>query len=561
MLFAGSAKLPKPLFQNALERRLAPKGWHRHCYLSLTMRESHGFARWRRARRSSKSRNLYGNWIHHLQHCLGQRPTDSRLRFSVAGRAAVNKPMPSRGERILVVELEERERQAIVDALRPRGFTVDASARIDGVTARTSRNEYGLVILDLSILGNDWADRLAELKQQSPQTEVMLTASHGSIEAAVEAMREGAYDYLLKPLDLSRLSVLVERALEKRHLAEENRSLRRRLSLKDEYGKVVGKSRLITEVYEVASQVASTNATVLLTGESGTGKELVAKAIHKRGDRRDGPFVTINCGALPEGLLESELFGFERGAFTGAVDAKAGKIELAHGGTLLLDEVGEMTPKTQVEFLRVLQEQELLRLGGDKTIRVDVRIIAATNKDLKEEVNAGRFRQDLYYRLAVVPVHLPSLRERREDIPLLADSFLKEFAQMNRKRVKKLSREALEILMHYSWPGNIRELRNVIERMTVTVDSATIRQEHLPPELASADGSSREVYVPLGTPLRKVEEIMIRRTLEEVTDHRQKAARILGISPRALHYKIARYGVSRKRPPARNPELGRSRRK
>ena len=459
-----------------------------------------------------------------------------------------------RRERILVIEPEPRERQAIVGALSPRGFTVEAPERLGDATERACGKEYGLVILDLGVLGDQWAHRLAQLKQQSPQTEVMVTASHGSIEAAVAAMREGAYDYLLKPLDLGRLSVLVERALEKRRLTEENLNLRRRLSLKDEYGKVVGKSRLISEVYEVASQVAATNATVLLTGESGTGKELVAKAIHKRSDRRDGPFITINCGALPEGLLESELFGFEPGAFTGAVEAKAGKIELAHGGTLLLDEVGEMSSKTQVEFLRVLQEKEVQRLGGDKLIRVDVRIIAATNKDLMEEVKAGRFRQDLYYRLAVVPIHLPSLRERREDIPLLADGFLKEFAQTNRQRVKKMTREALEILTRYGWPGNIRELRNVIERMTVTVDAASIRPEHLPPELVSADGSAGEVYVPLGTPLRKVEEIMIRKTLEEVTDHRQKAARILGISPRALHYKIARYGVSRKRARPSNRE-------
>ena len=459
-----------------------------------------------------------------------------------------------RRERILVIEPEPRERQAIVGALTPRGLAVEAPERLGDATERACGKDYGLVILDLGVLGEQWAHRLAQLKQQSPQTEVMVTASHGSIEAAVAAMREGAYDYLLKPLDLGRLSVLVERALEKRRLTEENLNLQQRLSLKDEYGKVVGKSRLISEVYEVASQVAATNATVLLTGESGTGKEMVAKAIHKRSDRRDGPFITINCGALPEGLLESELFGFEPGAFTGAVEAKAGKIELAHGGTLLLDEVGEMSPKTQVEFLRVLQEKEVQRLGGDKLIRVDVRIIAATNKDLMEEVKAGRFRQDLYYRLAVVPIHLPSLRERREDIPLLADGFLKEFAQTNRQRVKKMTREALEILTRYGWPGNIRELRNVIERMTVTVDAASIRPEHLPPALVSADGAG-EVYVPLGTPLRKVEEIMIRKTLEEVTDHRQKAARILGISPRALHYKIARYGVSRKRTRPSNREV------
>ncbi|MGH9461983.1 MAG: sigma-54-dependent transcriptional regulator [Vicinamibacteria bacterium] len=459
-----------------------------------------------------------------------------------------------RGEAILVIEPEPKARKAIVGALTPRGLAVDAPDQIADVVEHAASKGHGLVILDLGVLGERWADRLANLKQQSPQIEIIVTASHGSIESAVEAMREGAYDYLLKPLDLGRLLVLVERALEKRRLREENRDLRQRLSLKDEYGKVVGKSRLISEVYEVASQVAATNATVLLTGESGTGKELVAKAIHKRSDRRDGAFISINCGALPEGLLESELFGFERGAFTGAVEAKAGKIELAHGSTLLLDEVGEMSAKTQVDFLRVLQEKEVQRLGSDKLTRVDVRIIAATNKELMEEVKAGRFRQDLYYRLAVVPIHLPSLRDRREDIPLLANGFLREFAQMNGKRVKKMTREALEILMHYSWPGNIRELRNVIERVTVTVDAASIQPEHLPPELVIADGNSGEVHVPLGTPLRKVEEMMIRKTLEEVTDHRQKAARILGISPRALHYKIARYGVSRKRERPTNRE-------
>jgi two-component system response regulator AtoC len=279
----------------------------------------------------------------------------------------------------------------------------------------------------------------------------------------------------------------------------------------------------------------------LLTGESGTGKELVAKAIHRR-SARPGKFVSINCGALPEGLLESELFGFERGAFTGAVEAKAGKFEMADGGTLFLDEVGEMSPKTQVEFLRVLQERDFRRLGGERLIRVDVRLIAATNKDLLAEVRDGRFRQDLYYRLAVVPIHLPPLRERREDIPLLVDAFLGEFAAINRKQRKRVATRTMELLARYSWPGNIRELRNVIERLTVTVGSAAIRPEHLPPEILGEDPSSTRV----GTPLRKVEELVIRKTLEDVSDHRQKAARILGISPRALHYKLARYGVPRK---------------
>ncbi len=458
--------------------------------------------------------------------------------------------MPNRGVKILVLDPDPSQRNAIHDRLTARQFSVEAPERYEKATERLGKNAYGLVIIDLDMLGGDRAAGLSELKKQSPETEIIVTANHGSMESVVEAIREGAYDYLLKPLDLGRLPVLVQRALERRRLAAENRSLRQRLSLKDEYGNVVGKSERITEVYEVVAQVAATTATVLLTGASGTGKELVAKAIHNRSDRRDRPFITINCGALPEGLLESELFGFERGAFPGEAEPKAGKFELAHGGTLLLDEVGEMSPKTQVEFLRVLQDKEFRRLGGEKLFRVDVRIIAATDKDLMEEVESGSFRRDLYYRLAVVLIHMPPLFDRREDIPLLVDTFLKEFAQMNRKRPKKISREALEILMHYDWPGNIRELRNVIERLTVTVDAAIIRVEHLPPEVVATKGVARQIYIPLGTPLKKVEEIVIRKTLEEVTDHRQKAAQVLGISPRALHYKIARYGMVRKRSPS-----------
>lgn len=453
--------------------------------------------------------------------------------------------MSELSERVLVLDSTGVEGKSIAGWLSRRGLKVDIAERLS--VPELSR--YGLVVLDMDLLDADWSRQLAGLKRSAPETEVILTtqAGEGSVEAAVSAIREGAFDYLVKPLDPNRLPVLAHKALERRRLSEENRALRQRLSMKDEYGNVVGKSRPITEVYEVVGQVAGTSATALLTGESGTGKELVAKAIHKRSKRRNRPFVSINCGALPEGLLESELFGFERGAFTGAIDSTPGKFELADGGTLFLDEVGEMSPKTQVEFLRVLQEREFRRVGGDRVIHVDVRIIAATNKDLLEEVGVGRFRQDLYYRLAVVPIHLPSLRERREDIPLLADSFLKEFAQSSDKAAKRLSREALEALSRYHWPGNIRELRNVIERLTVTVHASTIRVEHLPDELTEGTSATRQIFIRLGTPLRKVEEIVIRRTLEELTDHRQKAASILGISPRALHYKIARYGVPRKR--------------
>jgi len=448
-------------------------------------------------------------------------------------------------DRVLVLDSDEADGRRTAEWLEARKLSVEIAADLrPSVLSR-----YGLIIVDMDLLHGEWSRHLSSLKQAAPETEFILTtqAGEGSVEAAVAAMREGAFDYLVKPLDPNRLPVLVHKALERRRLSGENRSLRQRLSLKDEYGKVIGKSRLITEVYEIASQVADTSATALLTGDSGTGKELVAKAIHQRSRRRDRPFVSINCGALPEGLLESELFGFERGAFTGAIDAKPGRFELADGGTLFLDEVGEMSPKTQVEFLRALQEREFRRLGGDKLVRVDVRIIAATNKDLLQEVEAGRFRQDLYYRLAVVPIHLPALRERKEDIPLLVDAFLQEFASMSKKPAKRFSREAMEALSHYDWPGNIRELRNVVERLTVTVYAGTIRPEHLPREMVQEGGRGRQIFIELGTPLRKVEEIVIRRTLEELTDHRQKAATILGISPRALHYKIARYGVRRKR--------------
>jgi DNA-binding NtrC family response regulator len=448
-------------------------------------------------------------------------------------------------ESVLVLDAEAAERRRISEWLAARGFAVEQSKQLD-VAARLER--YGLAIVDVDLMPRDWVSKLARLKADHPDTEIILTTRAGEnlVEAAVEAMRQGAYDYLVKPLDPNRLPVLAQKALERRRLSGENRSLRERLSLKDEYGRVVGKSRSITDVYDTVDQVAATAATALLTGESGTGKELVAKAIHRR-SARPGKFVSINCGALPEGLLESELFGFERGAFTGAVEAKAGKIEMADGGTLFLDEVGEMSPKTQVEFLRVLQERDFRRLGGERLIRVDVRLIAATNKDLLAEVRDGRFRQDLYYRLAVVPIHLPPLRERREDIPLLVDAFLGEFASINRKQRKRVATRTMELLARYSWPGNIRELRNVIERLTVTVASSTIRPEHLPPEILGEEPSStRRISIRVGTPLRKVEELVIRKTLEDVSDHRQKAARILGISPRALHYKLARYGVPRK---------------
>jgi DNA-binding NtrC family response regulator len=284
-------------------------------------------------------------------------------------------------------------------------------------------------------------------------------------------------------------------------------------------------------------------ATVLISGESGTGKELVARAIHNRSARKSGPFVTLNCGALPETLLESELFGYERGAFTGAGAARSGRIEQADHGTLLLDEVREMSAKTQVDFLRVLQEREVRRLGSSRAITVDVRFVAATNTNLEEAVRAGSFREDLYYRLAVVPLQLPPLRERREDIPLLATVFLKQFCEQYQHPDKALSAPALQILREYAWPGNVRELRNLAERLVVTVPGRVIRPVDLPSTIMTGEPLERSISVPLGIPLAVIEEQIIRWTLREVTSHRERAARILGISPRTLHYKLKRYQI------------------
>jgi two-component system response regulator AtoC len=299
--------------------------------------------------------------------------------------------------------------------------------------------------------------------------------------------------------------------------------------------------------------VAPTPATVLIQGESGAGKELIARAIHQRSARSAGPMISLNCGAIPESLLESELFGFERGAFTGADTARQGKIEMADGGTLFLDEVGEMNPKTQIELLRVLETRELRRLGGSKLIHVDIRVIAATNKTLSEEVAQGRFREDLFYRLNVVPVRVPPLRERLEDLPLLADRFLREFGELYARPPKRLTRDAVEALLRHTWPGNVRELKNLMERLTVLVNDCAVGTEDLPDEYRPARGTARVVEIPLGEPLDKVEEIMIRRTLAEITSHRERAAAILGISPRALHYKLRRMGIEAGSEPDSDP--------
>ena len=443
--------------------------------------------------------------------------------------------------KILVVDDEINIREALATILEAEGYEVHAAASADEGISKLGEDFFQVVISDMRMDGGSGMDLLRWIRTDCPETEIILLTAYGSVENAVEAMKLGAYDYLSKPVDRRRLSLLIGKALEKQRLAEENRSLRRRLSVKEEFSNIIGNSSRIRQIFKIISEVAPTNATILITGESGTGKELVARAIHSRSNRRDGPFVTLNCGALPDTLLESELFGYEKGAFTGAAALKMGRIEMASGGTLFLDEVGDMTPKTQVDLLRALQDREIRRLGGDKIIKVDVRFIAATNKDLAEEIAEKRFREDLYYRLNVVPIILPALRERKEDIPVLVNAFLEEFSKLHKKESKKISDRALDLMLQYPWPGNVRELRNVAERMVLLSPNETLEPRDLPASIGHSQDSRQEISIPLDQPLEDTEKAVISSVFSRITRNRRKAADILGISLRTLHYKIHKF--------------------
>ncbi|MCE9536698.1 MAG: sigma-54 dependent transcriptional regulator [Nitrospirae bacterium] len=444
---------------------------------------------------------------------------------------------------ILVADDEINIREALVTMLEKKGHHVRGVATAEEGLAQLEEAPAELVITDLRMPGIGGMEFLRRMKNTWPETEVVVMTAYGSIDTAVEAMRCGAYDYLTKPIDRDRFPIVVDKALERHVLATENKQLRDRLETKTRFDRMVGESAPMQRVYNLVEMVADSDVTVLLTGESGTGKELISRAIHHKSPRADGPFITMNCGALPDNLFESELFGYEKGAFTGAMTNKMGRFELADGGTLLLDEVGELSLKSQVDFLRVLETKEFRRLGGTKLITVDVRIIAATNRNLEEAVKQGDFREDLYYRLNVVPIRLPPLRDRADDIPLLVDRFLAECTTQHHREPKDVSREAMRLLRLYGWPGNIRQLRNLIERLVVTVKDAMIQPEHLPEEIQASKEDVRTMVVTLGTSLDQLEREVIQRTLTEITNHREKAAKLLGISLRSLQYKIKEYGI------------------
>ena len=447
------------------------------------------------------------------------------------------------GSQIVVVDDELNIRSALVTLLEKKQYRVRGAGSAEEALEQLETTAADLVLTDLKMPGMGGMEFLHRLKHTWPDTEVLVMTAFGSIDTAVEAIRCGAYDYLTKPLDRDRFALVVEKALERHALSCENKQLKDRLETRTRFDQMIGESEPMQRVYGLVEMVADSDVTVLLTGESGTGKELVARAIHHKSHRANGPFVTLNCGALPENLFESELFGYEKGAFTGATTNKMGRFELADGGTLLLDEVGELSLKSQVDFLRVLETKEFRRLGGTKVVKVDTRIVAATNRNLEEAVKEGAFREDLYYRLNVVPIPLPPLRERGNDIPMLAERFMHEFSALHHRAPKDISRPAMGLLRLYAWPGNIRQLRNLIERLVVTVKDTVIEPTHLPEEIQASREDARTMVVSLGSPLKEIEREAIRRTLTEVTNHREKAAKLLGISLRALQYKIKEYGI------------------
>jgi two-component system response regulator HydG len=450
---------------------------------------------------------------------------------------------------ILVVDDDLAHRTMLRTLIGGWGYAV--SEADDGSTAieKVKETSFDLVLMDVRMVKVSGLEALETIKSYNPAIPVIVMTAYSSVETAVEALKQGAHDYLTKPLDFDKLRLTLERAMEHTRLKEENRWLRESLGQQFDSQNIIGKSPSMLKLLETVAQVAPSEATVLITGESGTGKELIAGALHFNSLRKTGPFVKINCAAITETLLESELFGHEKGAFTGADRRKEGRFSQAHGGTLLLDEVSEMSLMMQVKLLRALQEREFNRVGGETTIQIDVRVIAATNKNLVEQINAGAFREDLYYRLNVVELQVPPLLERKEDIPLLARHFLEIFTDKNRKEIKGFTPKAMDNLIRYDWPGNVRELMNAVERGVVLARSNYLGVEDFPfmkDSLLQNDPDSTdpaELFMSGDMPLEDVEKAAILNTLEAAGGNKSEAARRLGITRKTLHKKLKAYGV------------------
>ncbi len=459
---------------------------------------------------------------------------------------------------LLVVDDERGLCAGVQEALRREGFAVEAVNDSESALKLVHSRLYNLIITDVKMPGMDGLELLRQVRERSPDTLFILMTAYGTVESAVQAMKAGAYDYLAKPLDLMRLRALVQKALEFQALVAENNELRLRLQKRSEPTPLRGDSESMRAVVRLIDEVAASDVTVLIEGESGTGKELVARSLHLKSSRHDRPFISVNCAALQEQLLEAELFGHARGAFTGAIANKPGRFQLANGGTLFLDEIGDLSPKGQGDLLRVLEDNAFRMVGGTDLIRVNVRIIAATNKKLDEAVAAGKFREDLFYRLQILPISIPPLRDRAEDIPLLVSDFLEHFAAKHKRRRKRMSGEAIQLCQRFGWPGNVRQLRNMIERLVITHRSAVIEADDLPGFLREHDQEAPAFTIHPGMSLAEAEKLLIRRTLIHVTENREEAAEILGISRRALQYKLKHYGLLKRAESGSAPELGNS---
>jgi DNA-binding NtrC family response regulator len=448
--------------------------------------------------------------------------------------------LPTVSERVLVVEDDAAARVGLVQLVKSWGFLADSATDGEDALVKVTSFRPSIVISDLVMPRMDGLALLRALQSQDADVTTLLLTALGTVETAVEAMKEGAYDYLTKPVDIQRLKVLLDKIVERQETLREVKTLRRQLREHGTFGTMTGNSPQMRKIYHVIEQAAPTGASVLITGESGTGKELVAQTIHRLSPRTSFPFVAINCAAIPETLLESEIFGHEKGAFTGAADRRPGCFELADHGTLFLDEIGEMTPTTQVKLLRVLQERRFRRLGGRTEQSVDVRVIAATNIDPLEAVQKGKLREDLYYRLNVFAMRLPPLREHMEDLPLLVQAFISEFNERNQKSIAAVDHQAMRQLEQHAWPGNVRELRNVIERATILSPGPFIEPRHLPPALSDAPPPHTQPQVALapGTTVEEAERRLIVMTLEHTRDNKTRAAEILGISLKTLHNKL-----------------------
>jgi len=444
---------------------------------------------------------------------------------------------------ILVVDDERGLCAGVQEALKREGYAVDAANDSRTALRFVGERLYNLVLTDIKMPEMGGLQLLKEARQKSRDTLFIMMTAFGTVESAVEAMKEGAYDYLSKPLDMQRLRALVLKALEFQAVVAENNELRLRLRKRSEPSPLVGNSEGIRSVIRLADEVANSDVTVLIEGASGTGKELIARYIHLKSARVEKPFISVNCAALPEQLLEAELFGHVKGAFTGAIANKPGRFQLADRGTLFLDEIGDLSAKGQGDLLRVLEDGSFRMVGGTDLVRVNVRVVAATNKKLQESVAAGKFREDLWYRLQIVPISIPPLRERAEDIPLLVESFLEHFTTKHKRRRKKLSTEAMQLCQRFPWPGNVRQLRNMIERLLIVCKNTTIEVSDLPDFLRAHDQSATTFTIRPGMSLAEVEKVLIRQTLTHVTANREEAAKLLGLSRRSLQYKLKQYGL------------------